>query len=181
MNRSVISAALVLIALGSVCQAGDWREKLTKELPLFGHRNWIVIADAAYPAQSRAGIETIATEADQLEVVKAVFAALGKCHHVRPVVFTDAELKHVPEQYASGITSYREELGKLLSGLQVTAVPHEELIGRLDKAGETFRIMILKTKMTLPYTSVFIQLDCGYWSPEAEKKLRQAMKAAAEK
>ena len=24
-------------------------------LPLFGHRNWIVVADSAYPAQSQAG------------------------------------------------------------------------------------------------------------------------------
>src|SRR5215831_14297495 len=104
INRSVIASALVSVALGGVCQAADWREKLAKELPLLGHRNWIVIADSAYPAQSRPGIETVATEADQLEVVKAVFAALAKSHHVRPVVFTDAELKHVPEQYARGIT-----------------------------------------------------------------------------
>jgi hypothetical protein len=181
MNRSAIAGALFMVALGSICQAADWQEELTKELPLLGHRNWIVIADSAYPAQSRLGIKTITTEGDQLDVVKTVFAALGKSHHVRPVVFTDAELKYVPEQHAKGITSYREELGKLLAGLQISAVPHEELIGRLDKAGETFRIMILKTKMTLPYTSVFIHLDCGYWSPEAEKKLREAMKEAGGK
>ena len=29
--------------------------------PVMGHRNWVVVADLAYPAQSRAGIETIAT------------------------------------------------------------------------------------------------------------------------
>src|SRR5438128_11811413 len=105
MNRSSIAGALIAAALASACQAADWREKLTKELPLLGHRNWIVIADSAYPAQSRAGIETIATEADQMEVVKEVFAALDKSHHVRPIVFTDAELKHVPEQYAKVIQS----------------------------------------------------------------------------
>jgi hypothetical protein len=32
--------------------------------------------------------------------------------------------------------------------------------------------------MTLPYTSVFIRLDCGYWSDEAELELRAAMEAA---
>jgi hypothetical protein len=37
---------------------------------------------------------------------------------------------------------------------------------------------VLKTNMTLPYTSVFIELDCGYWSPEAEARLRAAMEAA---
>jgi hypothetical protein len=29
--------------------------------------------------------------------------------------------------------------------------------------------------MTLPYTSVFLQLDCGYWSADAERRLREAM------
>jgi hypothetical protein len=35
--------------------------------------------------------------------------------------------------------------------------------------------------MALPYTSVFLQLDCGYWSPEAEKRLRTTMGATGGK
>lgn len=35
--------------------------------------------------------------------------------------------------------------------------------------------MIIKTDLPLPYTPVFIRLDCGYWSAEAEKELRTAM------
>jgi len=31
---------------------------------------------------------------------------------------------------------------------------------------------MIKTNLSLPYTSVFIWLDCGYWSDEAEKRLR---------
>jgi hypothetical protein len=33
--------------------------------------------------------------------------------------------------------------------------------------------------MTIPYTSVFFELDCGYWSAAAEQRLRKAMSAAA--
>jgi len=33
----------------------------------------------------------------------------------------------------------------------------------------------LKTNMTIPYTSVFFELDCGYWHPGAEERLREAM------
>ena len=55
---------------------------------------------------------------------------------------------------------------------------HEEIIARLDQAGATFRILILKTRMTLPYTSVFFQLECGYWTAEAEQKLREAIRSA---
>jgi hypothetical protein len=34
---------------------------------------------------------------------------------------------------------------------------------------------VLKTRMTIPYTSVFLRLDCGYWSDEQEKRLREKM------
>jgi hypothetical protein len=32
----------------------------------------------------------------------------------------------------------------------------------------------------LPYTSVFIRLDCGYWSAEAEAVLRDSMRSDKE-
>jgi hypothetical protein len=57
-------------------------------------------------------------------------------------------------------------------------MPHEDIIKMLDKAAETFNVLILKTDLALPYTSVFFQLDCGYWSAEAEAKLREAIRAA---
>jgi len=38
-------------------------------------------------------------------------------------------------------------------------------------------VLVIKTPLALPYTSVFVQLDCGYWTPEAEQQLRRAMPA----
>jgi hypothetical protein len=32
--------------------------------------------------------------------------------------------------------------------------------------------------MTLPYTTVFLQLDCAYWGPDNEKRLRERMSKA---
>lgn len=153
-----------------------WRQRLIDELPALGHRNWIVVADAAYPTQCRPGIETIATGADQLEVVEVVVGMLDRSRHVRPIIHLDLELQHLSEELAPGIDAYRNRLGRLLAGRVVQSVPHEELIAELDKAGQVFRILILKTMLMLPYTSVFAQLDCGYWSTEAEAKLREAMK-----
>jgi L-fucose mutarotase/ribose pyranase (RbsD/FucU family) len=46
------------------------KDQLKASLPLFGHRNWIVIADSAYPAQSRAGIDTIVSGASQIEAAR---------------------------------------------------------------------------------------------------------------
>jgi hypothetical protein len=153
----------------------DWRVRLQEELPLLGHRNWIAVVDSAYPLQTSAGIETVETNADQLEVVKTVLDQLAKAKHVRPVIFTDAELKAVPESDAAGATAYREALTNLVGKMEAQSLPHEEIISKLDEAGKAFHILVLKTTLTIPYTSVFIRLECAYWKPDAEKRLREAM------
>ena len=43
-------------------------------------------------------------------------------------------------------------------------LPHEEIISRLDRVGELFRVLVIKTNMCIPYTSVFFELECGYWN-----------------
>lgn len=172
---------LCLLALSSAATSlaqSHWQQTLRERLPLLGHRNWIVIADSAYPLQTAPGIQTVYTGAEQLEVVRAVFAALAQTKHVRPIIHLDAELAHVAEKHAPGIGAYREAITRLAGG-SARVLPHEQIIASLDDAGKTFSVLLLKTKLTLPYTSVFIQLDCGYWSAEAEAELRTAMKAAA--
>lgn len=166
---------LVLTATAADRPSNDWRTRFNEELPLLGHRNWIAVVDSAYPLQTSSGIETIETDSDQLEVVKTVLEQIAGTKHVRPVVFTDSELKAVPESDAAGVTAYRQALGSILGKTSAQSMPHEEIISRLDEVGKTFHILVLKTKMTIPYTSVFVRLDCGYWTDEAEKRLRQAM------
>ena len=182
--RKVLIFASVFLCVGTLAGQngrtvaglpGDWTARLSEELPLLGHRNWIAVVDSAYPLQTSAGIETVETNAEQLDVVRAVLDELGKSKHVRPVIFTDAELKMVPEGDAVGVTAYRQALDTLLRGRAVQSLPHEEIIGKLDEAGETFHVLVLKTRMTIPYTSVFLRLDCGYWSDEQERRLREKM------
>ena len=171
----VIGLVSVLTAAPADRAASDWRVRLAEELPLLGHRNWIAVVDSAYPLQTSSGIETVETNSAQLEVVKTVLEQIGRTKHVRPVIFTDAELKLVPESDAAGVTVYRQALGQLLGNTGAQSLPHEEIISRLDEGGKTFHILVLKTKMTIPYTSVFVRLDCGYWTDDAEKRLREAM------
>ena len=171
---------LLLVLFLAGCQSATmkpvaWQSKLRHDLPVLGHRNWVVVADAAYPDQVSPGIETIATGGKQLEVLRAVLDALKGTRHVQPVVHLDAELDAVPEDLAPGVEAYRRDLRQLLAGHRVAIVPHEQVIKMLDEAGRTFRVLILKTDLTIPYTSVFLQLDCGYWGPEPEKKLREIM------
>lgn len=178
LTITFLTAALILLSCGCrtvAVERSTWRDRFEAELPVFGHRNWIVIADSAYPAQTSPGVETVFTGDEQVAVVASVIEALARTRHVRPVVYLDAELAAVPETLAPGVTTYRTELERVLAGQRVLSAPHDDLIARLDTAGKTFRVLILKTGLTIPYSSVFIELDCGYWGPEAERQLREAM------
>jgi L-fucose mutarotase/ribose pyranase (RbsD/FucU family) len=152
-----------------------WEKVLLSRLPLYGHRNWIVVADSAYPAQSQPAIETILADADQLSVVQTVLAAIRNSPHTRANIYTDQELRYVREEDAAGITQYRLSLAQLLDKNSTSELPHETIIAKLDRAAQMFRVLIVKTDMTIPYSSVFLELNCAYWSSEAEIRLRSTI------
>jgi L-fucose mutarotase/ribose pyranase (RbsD/FucU family) len=158
----------------------DWRRILRERLPLFGHRNWIVVADAAYPAQASPGVETVVAEADPATVLEEVLAAVGGSHHVRPVVYTDRELRFVAEDDAPGVDLRRRRVAELTAPFECRDLPHEEIISLLDRAGAAFRVLIVKTGLAVPYTSVFLYLDCAYWDAARERKLRRAAASGAQ-
>ena len=167
-------------AAATPAPAPDWRAKVADYMPLLGHRNWILIVDSAYPLQSAPGIETVDTNASQLEVVRHVLFDIDRSIHVRPVISMDAELPFVPEDDAPGVAKYRTEINDLLRGYPVDSVLHDKVIANIEEAAKHFNILVLKTNMTIPYTSVFIRLDCKYWGADAEKRLRDKMAAAAQ-
>jgi hypothetical protein len=68
----------------------------------------------------------------------------------------------------------------MLADKSAQVLPHEQIIAKLDEAGKTFKVLLIKTPLALPYTSVFFQLDCGYWNAASEKELRDAMRAAGQ-
>jgi len=175
MKNKLVDAYILFSLMTGILSAADWKEKLQQELPLLGHRNWIVVADSAYPLQTAPGIETIYVDADQLEVVRGVIAELAKTKHVKPTIYTDAEMKFVAEKNAPGISAYRDALEKILANQPAQVLPHEQIIAKLDEAGKTFKVLLIKTTLTKPYTSVFFQLQCGYWNADSEAELRKAM------
>jgi hypothetical protein len=99
--------------------------------------------------------------------------------HVRPIVFMDAELPFVTEDDAPGVEQYRREIRSVLGDRPVSSILHEAMLSKIDEAGKTFHVLVLKTRLAVPYTSVFFQLDCKYWSADAEARLRKAMKSQA--
>ena len=181
--RRVIAALTLLIAAATVHGAPpnspvSWKAKVAEAMPLLGHRNWILIVDSAYPLQSSPGVETIETNAGMIEVVQSVLATIDSSIHVRPDIYMDAELPFVPDQDAPGASAYRAQIGKVLRGYTVESVLHDKISADIGETGSQFHVLVLKTNLAIPYTSVFIRLDCKYWSADAEKRMREKMSAA---
>ena len=154
----------------SLTAAPSWEDVFFDELPALGHRNWLVVADAAFPMQISPGMEVVVANEDHFVVLERVLKAISESGHVRPKIYLDQELAFVPEALAPGMNAVRKKLETMLAKYEVKPVLHEELIAK------TFKILMIKTNMALPYTTVFMDLDCGYWSPENEAKMRELMK-----
>ena len=188
MIKKILSVIIIMIVIPSCSKPGqkqqnnlamsevqDWKSEVEKTLKLFGHRNWIVVADGAYPQQSNQAIKTITITANQLEAVEFLNQLIEKAEHVDANIFVDEEMAFVPEMEAKGIETYRNKLNKVLEGKPVKTMLHEDIIRELDASAKLFNILIIKTDLTIPYTSVFFQLECGYWNAEAEENLRAVL------
>ncbi len=158
----------------AVKAVSGWVFELGRCLPLYGHRNWIVVADSAYPAHSNPGIQTVTADESHLEVLREVLEAIERSGHVKAKVYTDQELDFVTEEDAAGVSYFRNALSAMV-GEQRSALLHEEIIAKLDHAAKLFRVLIIKTDMKIPYTSVFLELDCAYWNDSAEQRLRSSL------
>jgi hypothetical protein len=178
-TKFFIGMFIMICASLTAYAQSDWQKQVHSEMSLMGHRNWIAVVDSAYPLQSSSGIETIETNEDHLAVLDYVLREIKGSRHVRALAHTDLELKYVPEAKAPGVTRLQEDLQARLAGVPTDSVPHQSLIDGLNATSQGFHVLILKTTMTIPYSSVFLQLDCSYWSAESEARMRQAIKDAA--
>jgi hypothetical protein len=171
---------LILLTVASAfSQQKSWRQIVAERLPYLGEGNWIVVADSAFPLSSAPGFEMVLSDESHLNTVRHLLNVLEKDVHVRPVIYTDLELKHVPEQDAPGIDAYRQLFSGLIEKLvpqpPVNPTPHAGTMRTLEGAARSFNILIIKTASILPYTSVFIELKPGYWQDDAEQRLRQSV------
>jgi RbsD / FucU transport protein family len=156
----------------------DWKTVLQTHLPLYGHRNWIVVSDSAFPAYAEPGIETIVANDDLASVLQYVAASISASRHVRATVLLDKEIDFVEESDYPGVSELRRRITTTFAIDQVSSVPHSEIMKTISEAGATYRVLFIKTTGTVPYSSVYIRLDCGYMSDDVERRIRNAMAAA---
>jgi len=151
----------------------NWKEQLAKQLPLLGHRNWILIVDKAYPMHSAPGMVTINTKEKPMDVLSYVLESIKQERHTTPIIYVDKELDRMNDTFSPGVEHFQEELHEMIHQYPVKHILHEEVFDRLNQASKLFDILVLKTDHLIPYTSIFMELDCGYWSQEKEELLRE--------
>jgi hypothetical protein len=156
-------------------KTSSWEEVLESDLNLLGHRNWILVVDKAFPEQSSPGMKYLYVEQDLIPTLQFVLDQVQSSSHVNPIIYRDRELSFIQEEQIPGIEAFRRDSDGVLEGLEVNTLLHDEVFSLLDESSSLFRVLVIKTNCTIPYTSVFLQLDCAYWSPDQEKVLRKKM------
>ena len=149
-----------------------WNNEFKKLLPLLGHRNWILIVDKAFPLQSAAGMTYLDSNEELPTVLNSVLSSIDKASHLKPVIYTDKELEVLPkigESEGQMVAQIKECLGER----EINSILHDDVFKKIDAASKLFNVLVIKTESTIAYSSVFIELDCGYWTAEKEQKLRE--------
>ncbi|WP_215222755.1 RbsD/FucU domain-containing protein [Echinicola shivajiensis] len=157
----------------------DLKTQLHSLMPQLGHRNWVLVVDSAYPFQNSDGLTMVNSELSHEATIEEVVKAIKSSVHVSANVYLDKELDYIEETDIPGISDYKSNLNTKLGDWKTKKVLHEQLISKIDSVSKPFKILVVKTDFTMPYTSVFFELDCKYWGADQEEALRNRMKSTS--
>lgn len=149
-----------------------WRGAVDSQAAQLGYRNWIVIAEASFPAQSRPGVRQVVAPIEVPEALNYVLHALEKTEDLRPHVYVTRELRSMENDYAPGIDALRQQLKTALHGHETTELEQQSMLTLLADASRSFDVLVIRTQSALPYSSVFLELQPGYWDEASESRLR---------
>ncbi|MBO9673104.1 MAG: hypothetical protein J7577_06655 [Sphingobacteriaceae bacterium] len=156
-------------------QITDWKTEFREKLPLLGHRNWILVVDKAFPLQQSAGMEYIYAPEGMETVLAEVISGIKAADHVAPVIYRDSELEFVKPLVGAKADQLIQSTQAILKGTAVHTMLHDSVFKQLDREAGLFKVLVIKTNETVPYSSTFIKLDCGYWNAAKEAELRSQM------
>ncbi len=157
-----------------------WDKKFNNRLPVMGKNNWIIISDSAYPAKRADGIETIATDKPLTSVLDYVLSNIDKAGHAGATAWISSELEKIPDRDAIGIEDIYQEIWRQLNEANITTKTaiEKDILKMVEDEAADYNILVLKSTTRLPYTTVYLQLDCRYWDETREKRLRDALRSA---
>ncbi|MFC7338972.1 RbsD/FucU domain-containing protein [Haloferula chungangensis] len=166
---------VLLLSACEVSSKDGWKTAVEMQTAQLGYRNWIVIAEASFPAHSRPGTRQINAYEPIPVVLDEVLRVLERTEHVRPRIYTPRELRSVENDFAPGVDEYRTVLDGALHGHEVTELDQDSLLTLVQDAQKSFDVLVIRTTTALPYSSVFLELQPGYWDGESEQRLRADM------
>lgn len=170
----VIIIGLAVLSFGCSLMPREslWKAAVANQVTQLGYRNWIVVAEASFPAQNRSGVRQVTADVEIPEALDYVLASLEQTQHVRPQVYLTRELRSVENDFAPGIDQHRKRMTGALHGHETTELDQQSLLTLLEDANRSFDVLVIRTATALPYTSVFMELQPGYWDAESETRLR---------
>jgi D-ribose pyranose/furanose isomerase RbsD len=170
--------SMVLFLPGCAWMEADespWKSAVNRRAGQMGFRNWIVVAEASFPAFGRVGVHQVPANVEIPEALDYVLHAIEQTQHVKPNIYLTRELRSLNNDEAPGVDQLREQLQGSLHGMETTSLEQESLMTLLQDANRSFDVLIIRTRSALPYSSVFLELQPGYWDAEAEQQLRDRM------
>jgi len=165
-------AALLSLGCAGLRKEPTWQAAIDRQAGQLGYRNWIVIAEASFPAHSRPGVRQVSASVEIPEALDYVLNTLEQTETVRPQVYLPRELRSVENDFAPGIDEFRKRLGASLHGHEPTELDQQSLLTLLEDANRSFDVLVIRTPTALPYSSVFLELRPGYWDVDSETRLR---------
>ena len=175
LHRLILIPVLLLLTTCGLTSKDGWKTAVEVQTAQLGYRNWIVIAEASFPAHSRPGTRQINAYEPIPVVLDEVLKTLEKTEHVRPRIYSTRELRSVENDFAPGVDEYRKVLDAALHGHEVTEMEQDSLLTLVQDAQKSFDVLVIRTTTALPYSSVFLELQPGYWDGESEQRLRADM------
>jgi hypothetical protein len=152
-----------------------WLNTVDNEVHKLGAFNWVIVAEPSFPALSRSGVTTITTPVSTTEALNGVLQSIDSHSHVTPIIHLIREASAVTEHDTPGIDDYRIKLEQVLNGRETLTLTNNTLNLLITDARKNYRILVIKTATSLPYTSVFLELESGYWDGESETALRKRL------
>lgn len=153
-----------------------WMNSIDNEVAALGASNWIIVTDASFPTPAQAGAHTIVSPVSLPQTLEQILQSIESTGHVKPRFYVTRESQTITEEYAPGIDAMRQQRDQALHGHEKQVLPHRSLDILKDSASKGFRVLLVKTQTTLPYTSVYIELESGYWDGDSESALRKKMR-----
>jgi hypothetical protein len=137
-----------------------------------------MVVDKAFPSLSSPNIEVVYADVDIRTALDTTIKMLENATHVKPIIYIDKEFAYITEKELTGITEFRTKAHASIQSFNPSELVHDDVFGRVNEISSMFKVLVIKTNETVPYSSVFIELDCKYWSGEKETALRKAMQTA---